>query len=299
MNISIIMATYNGDKYLSEQLDSIINQSITNWTLIVRDDGSTDDTLEILQRYEKRDSRIKVINDNKGNLGQLKNFNELLEKAKDSDVVFFSDQDDVWYENKLEITLSAFEKMKGPVKLVYTNFSLWKNSDSSLKLFYTKDSRIKFTNNLIVQNWIYGCTMAISRELVDLSLNIPEEAINHDNWIANIANFFGEIEYLNSDTIKHRLHENNVTTTEDNGIKQRFIFLMQSLSEREKQRRRKAKFVSKLIELGEKNNLENKTLNNISKVINSKGPRTIITLNKLKLRGYSTIQTMLFYLMFV
>ena len=102
--IDILMATYNGEKYLSEQIESIISQTYTEWNLLVRDDGSSDNTCVILTEYEKKDSRIKVIKDNKGNLGIVKNFEELLYNSN-SEFIMFTDQDDVWKKDKIEIMM--------------------------------------------------------------------------------------------------------------------------------------------------------------------------------------------------
>ena len=88
--LCILLASYNGEKYIKEQLDSIINQTYKNWKLVIRDDGSKDKTVAILNEYEKKDERIKVLRDSKGNLGFLKNFEELLFNA-DEEFVLFSD----------------------------------------------------------------------------------------------------------------------------------------------------------------------------------------------------------------
>ena len=102
--IDILMATYNGEKYLAEQIDSIICQTYKNWNLLIRDDGSSDNTFKILKEYEKKDDRIKIIKDKKGNLGIAKNFEELL-KISSSELIMFSDQDDVWKKDKIKIML--------------------------------------------------------------------------------------------------------------------------------------------------------------------------------------------------
>ena len=88
MNIVILMATYNGEKYITEQLKSIQNQTVVNWNLYIRDDGSVDDTVSIIKKYVEKDSRIHLIEDGKGNLGPLKNFNELLNIGINSDIIF-------------------------------------------------------------------------------------------------------------------------------------------------------------------------------------------------------------------
>ena len=100
--IEILMATYNGEKYIGEQINSIINQTYTNWNLLIRDDGSKDKTLNIIKKYEKMDNRIILIRDNKDNLGFVKNFEELL-KISSSELIMFSDQDDVWKKDKIKI----------------------------------------------------------------------------------------------------------------------------------------------------------------------------------------------------
>ena len=118
------MATYNGEKYLAEQLDSIINQTYHNWNLLIRDDNSTDKTLEIIQNYHKKDKRIKILKDDKGNLGIVKNFEELL-KNSESEFIMFSDQDDYWLENKIEkyvaiLNTSSEDILKKPM-LIHSN----------------------------------------------------------------------------------------------------------------------------------------------------------------------------------
>ena len=99
--IDILMATYNGEKYIVEQIDSIINQTYKNWNLLIRDDNSTDRTLEIIKNYQKKDARIRILDNNKVNLGIVKNFEKLL-KISESELIMFSDQDDIWKKGKIK-----------------------------------------------------------------------------------------------------------------------------------------------------------------------------------------------------
>ena len=109
--VVILMATYNGQKYLKCQLDSIIQQTYRNWQLIIRDDCSKDNTVKIIQEYEKKDDRIKVIDNEGKNLGAIGNFFELIKKAPDASYYAFSDQDDYWHEDKIEKAVERLEQM--------------------------------------------------------------------------------------------------------------------------------------------------------------------------------------------
>ena len=114
--IDILMATYNGGKYVEEQLKSIISQSYENWNLVIRDDGSGDNTLKILNEYSKSDKRIHIILDNKGNLGLVKNFEELMKRSTE-EYIMFSDQDDVWVDNKINILLQKMLEIEKKMQL--------------------------------------------------------------------------------------------------------------------------------------------------------------------------------------
>ena len=105
MKVNILMSTYNGQQFLAEQIRSIQEQSYTDWTLFIRDDGSSDNTKEILKDFEHQDSRIHLIdNDKSDNLGVIKSFHKLVNHDR-ADYYFFSDQEDVWLPNKLELSL--------------------------------------------------------------------------------------------------------------------------------------------------------------------------------------------------
>ena len=160
--IDILMATYNGEKYLAEQLDSIINQTYHNWNLLIRDDNSTDRTLEIIQDYQKKDNRIKLLKDNKGNLGIVKNFEELL-KNSESEFIMFSDQDDIWIENKLDAYLKTAEKIKTKGFLLHSDAVLFnKNkSDASTRTFISKKAEKKGLENTFFNYFVQGATILI------------------------------------------------------------------------------------------------------------------------------------------
>ena len=123
-HVAILMATYNGSKYLPHQIDSILKQHYTNWTLYVQDDLSTDNTPEILAAYAKRDARIKVV-DNQEKLGAKRNFMTLMEKVE-ADYYMFSDQDDEWLPEKILVTMKKMmeEENEAPEKPVIVHTDL-------------------------------------------------------------------------------------------------------------------------------------------------------------------------------
>ena len=191
--IDILMATYNGEKYLVEQLDSIINQTYHNWNLLIRDDNSTDKTLEIIQNYHKKDKRIKILKDNKGNLGIVRNFEELL-KSSESEFIMFSDQDDIWVENKLDMYLKMIEK----------------NKSNILKdTFISKKAINRGLENVFFNYFVQGATILISKEIKNFILPFPKEVYLHDRYIHLISELFFERIFVNKALIYYRQHGDN------------------------------------------------------------------------------------------
>jgi glycosyltransferase involved in cell wall biosynthesis len=219
VTVDILLATYNGGKYLEEQINSIFNQNYINWKLLIRDDLSQDKTLEIIAKYKNKfPEKIKIINNYNTRLKVSHNFASLLENSS-SDYIMFCDQDDVWLPNKVEITLNKMyeiEKMYGKDKCLLVHTDL-KVVDRNLNLI--SNSFWKYQNlnpkqgnslkRLLVQNVITGCTMTINKPLKNLSLPIPQEAIMHDWWIALVAATFGHVAYVEMPTILYRQHYQN------------------------------------------------------------------------------------------
>lgn len=216
--IDILLSTYNGEKYLHQQLESLINQTYTDWRLLIRDDGSTDLTLDTLKYYISIYSdKIFLINDNKGNIGSTRSFSTLLEYS-DSEYIMFCDQDDIWLPNKIELTYAECHKMaenntNKPV-MVFTDLVLYGNESQSV--IGTSFIRYQNMDPLVVNNpWqciamsvAAGCTMMINKLAKAFILPMPSELV-HDHWIVcNIA-FYGKCKYIDSPTIYYRIHNNN------------------------------------------------------------------------------------------
>ena len=230
--VYILLASFNGEKFIAQQIDSIINQTYKNWQLYIRDDGSLDNTLNIIKEYEKKDSRIHFITDNLGNLGSCQNFSVLMNSIKnENEYIMFCDQDDVWLSSKLEDTLNEMlrlekEYTKNIPLLVHTNFLY---VDFFLKIIESKKNyeatKIKDPSfsNVLCQNSVYGCTMMINRKLADVTGEIPLEAENHDYWLTLTASAFGKVFYLNKRTVLYRQHGSNLSTQFDfNSFSKRF-----------------------------------------------------------------------------
>lgn len=209
--IAILMSTYNGEKYLSEQIFSIQNQTYKNWHLYVRDDGSVDNTPEIIKQYSQKDSRIELVKSNK-NLGPARSFLKLLNDI-DADYYFFCDQDDYWIDTKLEVMLNEIKKYDNSIpQLVYCNL---KCVNQNLKpVDYDFDNWIGKVsgNNRFIDNDMPGCVMLINKPVKEIvSRHEPncENIQMHDWWIALVVEFFGEIHFLNQRLVYYRQHGDN------------------------------------------------------------------------------------------
>lgn len=220
--IDILMATYNGERYLGQQIDSILAQSHQDWQLLIRDDGSDDNTKNIIEDYAARyPDKIRLITDNEGHLGLCLNFAKLLEYA-DNEYIMFSDQDDVWLPNKIELTLETMKEAEKthPDKplLVHTDLKV---VDSDLKTI--ADSMWSYhrifpdiSNNLkdlMIRNVVTGCTAMINKKAKEISMPIPEEARVHDWWIAMNVAKQGKIVSVSTPTVLYRQHSANIIGT--------------------------------------------------------------------------------------
>lgn len=214
MKVKILMSTYNGQQYLNEQIDSIINQTYSKFELCIRDDGSTDNTFSILSLYEKKDARISVI---KGcNVGVSGSFFSLMrEVCNESDIYVFSDQDDVWLPNKLQRIVDVFAQqgvINNRKAFLYCGEVIVTDSKLCItkrKIFNTKI--VPSFANALIENICIGCTAAMNVELLNLIIaHIPQYTIMHDWWFYLTASCFGEVFFDNEPQIFYRQHQNNV-----------------------------------------------------------------------------------------
>lgn len=214
--VEILMATYNGSRYVINQIESFTRQTYANWRLIIGDDGSTDDTVKILTSYQKlHRGKIKIIK-NRTNLGIVKNFNNLLANSS-AEYVMFSDQDDIWLPEKIDITLQrmlSVEKINpGKPVLVHTDLTVVDDNLQVLGQSFCKyqklNPRIKSLNRLMVQNNVTGCTVMINKQMKTLCLPIPDKVIMHDWYLSLLASYKGVIDFIPASTILYRQHHEN------------------------------------------------------------------------------------------
>lgn len=220
LNLAIIMATYNGEKYLKEQLDSILNQTYDNFILYIRDDNSTDDTRNIINEYIlKFPNKIVEVKDDKISKGACSNFLYALEyvyNLNNHNIFMFSDQDDVWLREKIEITLNEYKRHENkdkPILLFTDAYVADKNLNITNKSFIKhsnlRSDYIKF-NNYLIQNNALGCTICINKNLVDLIKFDIKNIVMHDWYFALIASSLGEVVFINKPTMYYRQHDNNI-----------------------------------------------------------------------------------------
>ena len=216
--IAIIMATFNGVKFIAEQIESLIQQTFKNWVLYIRDDCSSDETVEILEKYSKKDQRIKIIKDNHGRLRACQNFSTamLSVNADDYDYFMFCDQDDRWRNDKIELSIEALqnlEKKHGDDFLfAYGTLQMTNAKGVPLKIAPPDFSSAPTLGKIVAQNYIYGCTLAINRKLFKEIGVIPKTAENHDYWIALVAMFNNAKSlYMNDPMVYYRQHDSNVS----------------------------------------------------------------------------------------
>jgi glycosyltransferase involved in cell wall biosynthesis len=225
--VEILLATFNGEKYISELLDSILNQTYKNIKIAIHDDGSSDRTLEILRDYSKRYPEIiNLIDDGISTGSAVRNF-EFLLKNSSEDYIMFADQDDVWLPNKIELTLKKMLELedkygKDTPLLVYTDVKV---VDENLNILseslwdYTKvDGRNRTFSRCLETTVAPGFTMMINKKSKELSLPFPQNAIMHDRWISLVISALGKIEYIDITTGLYRQHGKNVAGVQKFGI---------------------------------------------------------------------------------
>jgi len=215
--IDVLMATWNGSPFLEEQLSSLFCQTFENFRLLLRDDGSTDSTLQIVEQYRSQYPDRVFLRNNLARQGACRTFSLLAEEST-APYVAFCDQDDIWRSDKLALSMSAMKAIEAqhgiqmPV-LVFSDMaivdedrklmapSLWKQA-------HVNPARASF-GAMLVQNLVAGCTTLANRSLLLKAMPVPETASMHDSWLGLVAAAFGICHPIHETTVQYRQHRGN------------------------------------------------------------------------------------------
>ena len=207
--VAVLLSTYNGEKYLKEQLDSLINQTYSNIDIYIRDDGSTDNTVKVIEEYQKNNSNIYL--DKGKNLGFIKSFFELLKNNSNADIYSYCDQDDIWERDKIERAVKHIEKEDNTKPILYFCNSDYYDMNMNFVGHAEKNKVYSFRNSL-VECVSQGMTMCINKKTRDIMAeNIPENTLFHDWWTYMICSGFGIVIYDDKPEVKYRRHSQSVT----------------------------------------------------------------------------------------
>lgn len=208
--VTVLLSTYNGEKYLREQIDSILNQEDVEISIIARDDGSKDRTIEILNYYSEQFNNFSFYTgDNKGPAGS---FFDLINHSGGSEYYAFADQDDVWDKDKIKVAVDNLSKRNSEIPLLYySNLRIVDQNLNFCRLSHNKPRMHKDKYLSLTEGLMTGCTGVFNESLAKMIRgHVPTKCSMHDTWLYMIAMFFGEAIYDFSPHISYRQHEGNV-----------------------------------------------------------------------------------------
>lgn len=208
-NVQILMSTYNGEKYLSKQLETLLNQKNVNLDILIRDDGSKDSTKEIINDYMKKYSNITYIVGK--NLGYAKSFWDLIKNADlNYDYYAFCDQDDIWEENKLDAAISLLKNEDNSIPLLYTSRVVSVDNNMNILNENTfEENRVLNVYESFQKSIVPGCVFVFNKAALVLLKKYDGFLESHDWATYIIVSSFGKVIYDNNSYIKYRIHENN------------------------------------------------------------------------------------------
>lgn len=212
-SVSVAIATYNGERYLREQLDSIYAQTLRPLEVVVSDDGSSDGTLAILEEYRSRRGLALAVNETR--LGLVKNFERVIALCS-GQFIALADQDDIWKPEKLEVLVNeigAYTLVYGdPQQCVDETGRMWVDEKHEhIYRFIRKRGTGKPTRELLAENWVVNHTLMFRRELVGFALPMPSEWLYHDGWLALVATKLAGIKFVDQHLQIYRVHPGSMT----------------------------------------------------------------------------------------
>lgn len=210
------MATYNGARFLREQLDSILNQTIQDFEVVVCDDCSVDSTYSILEEYSDRDSRFRIFS-NDSNLGFINNFEKIISLCS-GEYIALCDQDDIWLPDHLEVLINAMDDNSQlacgkPIFVNELNEKLPKKYNY-FKMDYIPENNEDMARHLFLcRGMLQGASMMIKNSFFNKALPIPKGALYHDSWFTALACFSGGVKYVDKPVMRYRRYGNAVTSS--------------------------------------------------------------------------------------
>ncbi|MFK7000591.1 glycosyltransferase [Flavobacterium oreochromis] len=220
--VDILLATYNGEKYIKSQIYSLLSQTYHNWRLVIHDDGSTDATIAIIKEFQQIDNRIILVEDGItiGNAGG--NFLHLLQQDSPADFFIFCDQDDIWFENKLEELINSFIDTKP--QAVFCNGYGYSTEHGIVTDKITEIYPKKLKEQLFLNAGIQGCSLMFNKALKDMMFVLPSNQAMHDHFVTLFAITFGELIYLPKNLMLYRqFHEGKTTANITTDKRIRFL----------------------------------------------------------------------------
>lgn len=226
--VDILMATYNGEAFVEEQVRSIIAQSFSDWRLLIHDDGSTDQTKTILHRLMREDERILLIEDNFCHLGVARNFIHLASLST-APYCMFCDQDDIWLPSKIEEMYQNISQYKQTIpQVVYSNAYLWNPQQGILSNKNTLTYPTTIRQTLFLNTGIQGAASIFNRKMCELINQPLAYYAMHDHLLLLAAICFGEVHYLHKSLMYYRQHDNNVTGNAPGSITKKIQLMWQN-----------------------------------------------------------------------
>lgn len=225
--LEVIICTYNGSRYLEQQLDSILNQSVTIDKISVYDDNSSDETANVLKKFKNKHKNFSVYQ-NPVTLGYNRNFEKALQAAT-CDLIALSDQDDYWHKDKLKNQIKAISTFDCSLPfIIHHDLRLINEKNSIIHpsfMTFRNYSYLKDINpiNIVYQNGVMGNTILLNKKLLEYALPFPKVLDNHDRWLAMVNELFGQRLYLDKVLIDYRIHNRNTSNAKILSLKGRLL----------------------------------------------------------------------------
>lgn len=212
--VDILLPTYNGEAYIAEQINSLLNQTYSNIKILIRDDGSTDKTNKIIHEFAKKDSRIIINNDPKDNLGLVDNINQLL-GFSDGEYIMFCDQDDVWFTNKVEVLLNEILRLESDLNkktplLIHSDCYVTDENLNGRDLFKGSKPLQYGLRNSLFKFYVQGASVIFNLSLKNEIYPFISDIYLHDRYTHLVAEIVGRRSYINLPLMYYRQHSKNL-----------------------------------------------------------------------------------------